>query len=98
MRFALLGIATAGDTTVVDEKLLGFCCALAQQCFLNEYVYACTEEEARGAQSLHASVSDALASGRDVPALRLRRRQRAMGRSICCPRPAGCSTAPGPKA
>jgi 2-polyprenyl-3-methyl-5-hydroxy-6-metoxy-1,4-benzoquinol methylase/Tfp pilus assembly protein PilF len=71
MRFALLGIATAGDTTVVDEKLLGFCCALAQQCFLNEYVYACTEEEARGAQSLHASVSDALASGGDVPALRL---------------------------
>ena len=29
-----------------------FCCALAQQCFLNEYVYACTEEEAsRRAQS-----------------------------------------------
>ena len=47
VRFALLEIAMAPvEFTVASEQVLSFCCALAQQCFLNEYVYACTDEEA----------------------------------------------------
>ena len=71
VRFALLEMATTGTATAVEEKALDFCCSLAQQCFLNEYVYVCTDEESDRARSLHASLTDAIASDAAVPALRL---------------------------
>ena len=71
VRFALLEMATTGAATAVEETALDFCCSLAQQCFLNEYVYARTDEESDRARSLHASLADAIASGAAVPALRL---------------------------
>jgi tetratricopeptide (TPR) repeat protein/SAM-dependent methyltransferase len=70
IRFALLEIACAsGDASVTDERLasaetLNFCCALARQCFLNEQVFACTDDELEEARRLRdrvvaASTSDA---------------------------------------
>jgi tetratricopeptide (TPR) repeat protein len=43
--------------------------SLAQQCFVNEYVYDLTEDEAQCVQRLHDSVATALASGATVPPL-----------------------------
>ena len=49
--------------------LLGFACALAHQCFINEYVYATIgDEEARAAQ-LRDRLDAALAAGAAVPPL-----------------------------
>ncbi len=52
-RFALLQTASVDDaSTPVDPKALDFACALARQCFVNEYVFASTDEEAAAAQRL----------------------------------------------
>ena len=42
VRAALLERAAAN---ALDDDALGFCCALAQQCFINEYVFATTPAE-----------------------------------------------------
>ena len=68
-RFAMLHIASSADASApVDPKVLDFACALARQCFINEYVYALTDEEGAAAQQLRDKVAAALAS----PQLRLR--------------------------
>ena len=51
--------------------LLDFACALARQCFINEYVYALGEDERLDAERLQAELADALAQGRDVAPLSL---------------------------
>jgi tetratricopeptide (TPR) repeat protein/SAM-dependent methyltransferase len=77
MRFSMLERASATDTSAdsgkkeSDEETVGFCCALARQCFLNEQVFACTDDEFAQAQRLRAFVVAALASGAAVPELRL---------------------------
>ena len=69
IRLALLEIACAsGDASVTDERLasaetLNFCCALARQCFLNEQVFACTDDELEEARRLRDRVVAASASG-----------------------------------
>src|SRR5579862_9710309 len=40
IRRALLQHATEADRQPIDDDSLAFCCALAQQCFLNDYVFA----------------------------------------------------------
>jgi SAM-dependent methyltransferase len=52
-----------------DERLLGFCCSVARQCFINEYVFATTEAEADATQQLRASVEVILAEGKAPPVL-----------------------------
>src|SRR5215831_7464501 len=45
----------AGDAATgegVEDDVLGFCSALAKQCFINEYVFATTPEEAEQAERL----------------------------------------------
>ena len=77
IRLALLEMASAsGDASVVDERLAGeetldFCCALARQCFLNEQVFACTDEELEEARRLRDRVVAALASGAAIAELQL---------------------------
>ena len=71
LRFALLELACAPARRMVDDETLEFCCALARQCFLNEQVFAHTEEEFEAAQRLRESVFAALASGAMVPELHL---------------------------
>lgn len=67
VRGALLQEAVAG--TAHDERLLGFCCSLARQCFINDYLYTATEPENGLVRTLRRSVEQALASGTTPPAL-----------------------------
>lgn len=55
--------ATAADR--VDEAALAVSCALARQCFVNEYVFFCGAAEARDAHELRERLTKALAS--DAP-------------------------------
>jgi 2-polyprenyl-3-methyl-5-hydroxy-6-metoxy-1,4-benzoquinol methylase len=43
-----------------DETLLGFYCALARQCFINEYVFLAAESEAEAVSQLRVSLERAL--------------------------------------
>jgi SAM-dependent methyltransferase/tetratricopeptide (TPR) repeat protein len=68
-RAALLDAAEA--SVEVEDEVLRFYCALARQCFINEYVFACTDKERDRAQSLHGRIAASLASGSPVRALGL---------------------------
>jgi 2-polyprenyl-3-methyl-5-hydroxy-6-metoxy-1,4-benzoquinol methylase len=50
-----------------NDALLALCCALARQCFINEYVFAATAEEIERAAALRDKVADALEVGRPAP-------------------------------
>ncbi len=50
-----------------DERVLGFCCSLARQCFINEYAFATTEAETNAAQELGAAVERMLAEAKAPP-------------------------------
>ncbi len=52
-----------GSEQNTDEHLVGFCAAIARQCFINEYVFSLTDAEAEAAQRLRASLEAALAAG-----------------------------------
>ena len=54
------------DPQQVTDDMVRFFCALAQQCFINEYVFACTEREEDEANALRALLIDALASGAPI--------------------------------
>lgn len=70
VRHAMLtGAADGAKDDAPDERLLGFYCALARQCFINEYVFSMTETEADVARRLRASLEKALQSGESIPAL-----------------------------
>jgi SAM-dependent methyltransferase len=62
-------VRTASNGTAVSETELGFCCALAKQCFINEYVFATTAEETAQAERLRQMLVESLAQGADVSAL-----------------------------
>ncbi len=49
--------------------MLGFACALAQQCFINEYVFATTPEEDSQIDRLRSALRDAFASDGTVEAM-----------------------------
>ncbi len=46
---------------------LAFCCALARQCFINEYVYVCGDEEAEKVEQMR----NAFAADHDMPLLQI---------------------------
>ena len=77
IRSALLAIASASedgpamDAALADAQTVDFCCALARQCFLNEQVFACTDDEADEARRLRDGVVAALASGAAIAEARL---------------------------
>jgi len=56
----------AADRTY-DERLVGFCCSLARQCFINDYVFATTDSEAHAADELRALLDATLARGETPP-------------------------------
>lgn len=69
-RFAMLQIASTVDaSSPIDPKALDFACAIARQCFVNEHVFASTDEEDAAAQQLRDKVTAALASGAPVSEL-----------------------------
>lgn len=61
VRSALLTTATADDAR--DHPILGFYCAIARHCFINQYVFSITPAEAEQAQRVRVSVEQALAAG-----------------------------------
>ena len=70
LRQALLRLADDGATAgpvALPEDVLGLFCALAEQCFLNEYVFAQTAEETSRAEPLRALLQQKLSDGADVP-------------------------------
>jgi SAM-dependent methyltransferase len=70
LRFVLLEAAVAAtDSDVVDESILGFYAALAQQCFINEYIFDASDEETCKALELRDSLEAALKSGAPIPLL-----------------------------
>lgn len=68
LRCALL--AQSAETPL-DGDHLAFCCVLARQCFINEYVFATTPEEEKTVDQLKAALADAIASGDDIAPMRL---------------------------
>ncbi len=50
----------------LDENILAFHCALARQCFNNEFVFAQTDGEYAKAQELRAKLADAVKSNTDI--------------------------------
>src|SRR5262249_47753191 len=63
--------AAADGADPPDDAVLGLYCALAQQCFINEYVFSHTEQELARAQALRDSLGAAIAAGAPVPVLGL---------------------------
>ncbi|HVT54925.1 MAG TPA: methyltransferase domain-containing protein [Xanthobacteraceae bacterium] len=68
MRFALLAAADANE---IQPELFAFACALARQCFNNEYVFALSDDEAKQASGLRERVQADLDTGKEIPAHRL---------------------------
>ncbi len=64
VRTAMLKAARAD--VPVDDAVLTFAASLAQQCFINEYVFSAGAEEEAEAERLAATVADALAHGKTI--------------------------------
>lgn len=68
-RALLLDILALQSPEQVDSLMLRFCCAIARQCYINEYVYNCTSEEDHGVTWLRDAVSKRVAEAKPVPRL-----------------------------
>jgi tetratricopeptide (TPR) repeat protein/SAM-dependent methyltransferase len=71
LRFTLLAAAGVVADSAVAEPVLSLCCALARQCFINNYVFAQSDAEIEQALALRDTLVAALASAADIPALSL---------------------------
>jgi len=69
IRAGLLKIAM--DETAKSDRALRFCCAMAQQCFIDEYVFATTAEELESAEQLRQSLAAAMAAKNPVAPFKL---------------------------
>jgi 2-polyprenyl-3-methyl-5-hydroxy-6-metoxy-1,4-benzoquinol methylase len=69
VRATLLQQAAQPDALTTDDQSLTFYCALARQCFINEYVFAYPPNQADEVRRLQERLSAALASGAPVPPL-----------------------------
>jgi 2-polyprenyl-3-methyl-5-hydroxy-6-metoxy-1,4-benzoquinol methylase len=61
LRLALLDAASTGEP--VAPSALAFCCALAKQCFINEYAFATTPYEDAKVEQLNSTIGEAIKSG-----------------------------------
>jgi tetratricopeptide (TPR) repeat protein/2-polyprenyl-3-methyl-5-hydroxy-6-metoxy-1,4-benzoquinol methylase len=66
-RYAML--TKAATATAPEAVELPFYCAIARQCFVNEYVFARTPAEADAVRQLRTTLEQALHSGASVPVL-----------------------------
>jgi tetratricopeptide (TPR) repeat protein/SAM-dependent methyltransferase len=72
LRFGLLqSLDGVSGRHLEQGDALNFCCALAQQCFINEYVFDLTEDEAEQVARLREAVAADLKSGAAIPAASL---------------------------
>jgi len=68
-RRIVLDLAASAAAPEIAGEELAFCCTLARQCFINEYVFACTDEELEQARGLRDSLAAAFQSDAPVPPL-----------------------------
>jgi tetratricopeptide (TPR) repeat protein/SAM-dependent methyltransferase len=68
-RRALLDYAGSTAANDASDAVSGFCCAVARQCFINEYVFHCGDEEEQQARALRDRLTALMAAGQTVPAL-----------------------------
>ncbi len=61
--------AAEGDGDALDDRTLAFYAAVAQQCFINEYVYASTPAELEHAHALQSKLAQALSNGAEIAPL-----------------------------
>ena len=66
-RALLLDVLTSQSPNKADSLLLRFCCAIARQCYINEYIYNCTPEENDGVTWLRDAVSKRITEAKPVP-------------------------------
>jgi SAM-dependent methyltransferase len=68
-RYALLRMASDAGPGFggIEPAILSFCAALAQQCFINEYVYAQSDEDVRQVDALCTLLQEKLHAGSDIP-------------------------------
>jgi 2-polyprenyl-3-methyl-5-hydroxy-6-metoxy-1,4-benzoquinol methylase len=71
LRFQLLGAARSTATTEVSAPLLTIYCAIARQCFINNYVFDHADEEIEQAQALRDTLISSIESETAVPILSL---------------------------
>jgi Tfp pilus assembly protein PilF/SAM-dependent methyltransferase/uncharacterized protein (DUF1778 family) len=64
-------LARAATAEALDDTLIEFACAVAQQCFINEYVFALSDEESAQAHKLTDALVTALTSGENISPLLL---------------------------
>ena len=68
-RRMVLDLAASAAADGIAGEELAFCCALARQCFINEYVFACPDDELEKLRGVQDSLEAALQSGAPIPAL-----------------------------
>lgn len=73
LRSALLDLVHSGaiDAAVGQADLLNLAAAMAQQCFINEFIYAESEREIRQSTHLRDVLLQKLRDGQEIPALLL---------------------------
>jgi len=71
LRFNLLTTARTAPNSAVTEPVLNLYCAIARQCFINDYVFAQSDAEIAAARALRDKLGAMLASGHAVPPLLL---------------------------
>jgi tetratricopeptide (TPR) repeat protein/SAM-dependent methyltransferase len=69
IRSILLDAAGEGPATPAEDGLLRFFCALARQCFINEYVFDVSAEELERLEKMRDRLVRAIAAGGAVPVL-----------------------------
>jgi 2-polyprenyl-3-methyl-5-hydroxy-6-metoxy-1,4-benzoquinol methylase/Flp pilus assembly protein TadD len=69
VRRTLLDLAGSCEAHERSEDVSSFCCALARQCFINEYVFDCSEEEQERACALRDRLAALMTTDDTVPAL-----------------------------
>jgi tetratricopeptide (TPR) repeat protein len=94
IRLDLLRTASAAGGDRVEESVLGFCCALARQCFINEYVFAAMPEEEKQAEQLKGRLVETLEQGSRIPPIWVAAQP--IFRCIHCRMRKHCSTVLGP--
>jgi tetratricopeptide (TPR) repeat protein len=70
-RLTLLGFAINDEAGEIPEEVVSFFCALTEQCFINEYIYARSEIETQRAQSLRDRLSEGLRAGKPISPIQL---------------------------
>ena len=73
LRLSLLGFAEAENdsSAQLSDDVVSFCCALALQCFIHEYVFALAAEEDRRSAQLRAALLDKVSVGSSAPPILL---------------------------